>query len=242
MRKNTFIDGDSVEELEQQIRDLNSKTLDVDSYKVYLYYKNNLNQMLQGFYQQEIFREMRMASYSGGQKSDAKFLKEFEKTFGPPSETAVFVGDWSSNGGIFGTVRGIGVRNVLRAGGYRVSLVKEAGTSQKCCKCGNWDKKGVCSMIGSDVGRCKRFRYYKIKKPGEEEKTCLRWGLVMCQACSTPFNRDVNAASNMWRIVYGHIRGEGRPLYLMFREQREREIDRRNLLPPTPSLLQLRYI
>jgi transposase len=42
----------------------------------------------------------------------------------------------------------------------------------------------------------------------------LRHGLVSCETCSRLWNRDTNAASNIWKIAVRAIRGEARPRYL----------------------------
>ena len=42
----------------------------------------------------------------------------------------------------------------------------------------------------------------------------LRHGLVKCKTCSRLWNRDTNAASNIWKIAMSAIRGEERPEYL----------------------------
>jgi hypothetical protein len=39
-------------------------------------------------------------------------------------------------------------------------------------------------------------------------------GLVQCTKCDTRWNRDVNAARNIWRLAYCAIRGDCVPQYL----------------------------
>jgi transposase len=42
----------------------------------------------------------------------------------------------------------------------------------------------------------------------------LRHGLVKCRTCSRLWNRDTNAASNIWKVAMSAIRREERPEYL----------------------------
>ena len=77
-------------------------------------------------------------------------------------------------------------------------LVDEFRTSCRCGACG---------------GECKRFRECKNPRPYRSGRI-LRHGLVKCTTCSRLWNRDTNAASNIWKISMSAINGEERPEYL----------------------------
>ena len=77
-------------------------------------------------------------------------------------------------------------------------LVDEFRTSCRCSACG---------------GECKTFRVCENPRP-YRTGSVLRHGLVKCKSCSRLWNRDTNAASNIWKIAVSAIRGEERPDYL----------------------------
>jgi transposase len=79
-----------------------------------------------------------------------------------------------------------------------VYLVDEFRTSCRCSACG---------------GECKTFRVCENPRP-YRTGSVLRHGLVKCNTCSRLWNRDTNAASNIWKIAVRAIRGEARPDYL----------------------------
>ena len=100
-------------------------------------------------------------------------------------------------------VKGKGFRTLFRKAGYGVYLVDEFRTSCRCSACG---------------GECKTFRVCENPRPYRTgsvlRHSVLRHGLVSCVTCSRLWNRDTNAASNIWKIAKSAIRGEARPDYL----------------------------
>jgi transposase len=81
-----------------------------------------------------------------------------------------------------------------------VYLVDEFRTNCSCSAC---DEHGVCSTF-RECDNPKPFRHNSI----------LRRGLVKCSTCQRLWNRDVNAASNIWKIAKNAIGGLARPVYL----------------------------
>ena len=94
--------------------------------------------------------------------------------------------------------KGIGFRKTLRRAGYRVFLVDEFRTSARCSKCG---------------GECEKFRRVRNPKPSKENFIICH-GLVKCKECHVLWNRDVNAASNIYKIAKNALNGLERPAYL----------------------------
>jgi hypothetical protein len=88
-----------------------------------------------------------------------------------------------------------GFRTLFRKAGYGVYLVDEFRTSCRCSACS---------------GECKTFRWCENPRPFRTGSV-LRHGLVKCKTCSRLWNRDTNAASNIWKIAVSAIRGESRP-------------------------------
>jgi transposase len=80
--------------------------------------------------------------------------------------------------------------------------VDEFRTSSRCSKC------------ESDEGVCETFRECNNPRPGKEGNKILRHGLVKCKSCSGLWNRDMNAARNIYNVVKNEINRVGRPSYL----------------------------
>ena len=95
--------------------------------------------------------------------------------------------------------KGKGFRTLLRKNGYKVYLVNEFRTSCKCSGCNGGD--------------CKKFMKMKNPKP-YKDNLILVHGLLKCQSCNTMWNRDVNGASNIYKIAYNAIHKKERPSYL----------------------------
>jgi hypothetical protein len=84
----------------------------------------------------------------------------------------------------------------------RVFLVDEFRTSCRCSKC------------ESDEGVWETFLKCNNPRPGKEANMILRHGLVKCKSCSGLWNRDMNAARNIYKVVKNEINRVGRPVYL----------------------------
>jgi len=97
-----------------------------------------------------------------------------------------------------GPVKGKGFRKLFRKAGFTVFLVDEYRTSCRCSVCG---------------GETKRFRICENPRPFRSG-SIVRHGLVKCNTCNRLWNRDTNAASNIWKAATSALRGEGRPEYL----------------------------
>ena len=107
-------------------------------------------------------------------------------------------------------------RNKLfRQNNYKVFLVDEFKTS---C---------MCSICKEETGRCEKFQIRENPKPYKSGNILVH-GLIKCQTCLGAWNRDVNGATNIYRIAKNSINrlpgkpGE-RPKYLC-RENKEENI------------------
>ena len=134
------------------------------------------------------------------QITEARLLARFNKLFGGPDETIITIGDFEQrkHRKYKEPVKGKGFRTLFRKAGYGVYLVDEFRTSCRCSACS---------------GECKTFRWCENPRPFRTGSV-LRHGLVKCTTCSRLWNRDTNAASNIWKIAVSAIRGEERPDYL----------------------------
>src|SRR5581483_8391632 len=72
--KNTLINGRTVQELESQLSQYNSKTCDYVQFIEYLRHKNQLNQILSDFYSQTLFRKLKWNLFINRQKSESQMI------------------------------------------------------------------------------------------------------------------------------------------------------------------------
>ena len=170
----------------------NSKTSNFHHFLTYLRFKNRLNFHLRPFYQQNSFRRQRLAQYSKGQQANMKLLKEFKMKFheqAEPDAVVIAIGNWEQKIHRFHEpTKGKGMRKVFEKAGYNVYLIDEFRTSKQCSSCSNVD------------AQCEKFRQVENPRPWRDGKI-LCHGLVRCTTCWTMWNRDVNAAINIWKIA-----------------------------------------
>jgi len=199
-RKQDRVDGKRVVEWEAELSAFNRKTTDFTKFKAYIQKKNELNARLAPFYGEYIFRKLKLGGYMRRQITEARLLARFKKLFGGPEETIVAIGDFEQrkHRKYKEPVKGKGFRTLFRKAGYGVYLVDEFRTSCRCSACS---------------GECETFRLCENPRPFRTGSV-LRHGLVKCKTCSRLWNRDTNAASNIWKIATSAIRGESRPDYL----------------------------
>ena len=105
-------------------------------------------------------------------------------------------------------IKGKGIRNIFRDNGYKLYLVDEFRTS---C---------MCSICKTEIGRCEKFQIRENPKP-YKSGNILCHGLLTCKKCSGVWNRDVNSATNIYRIAKNAINKLERPKYLC-REKEEK--------------------
>ncbi|CAM6054141.1 unnamed protein product [Sphagnum tenellum] len=74
----------------------NSRTLDFETFKAYIQKKNEINMKLTPFYEQRIFRKLRLGSFMMRQQTEAKMLNRFEQMFGSPEDTIIGFGDFEA--------------------------------------------------------------------------------------------------------------------------------------------------
>jgi hypothetical protein len=195
-RKKELVDGKRVVEGEAE-SSYNRKTMDFVKFKTFIQKKNELNARLAPFYNEYIFRKLKLGSYMRRQITEARLLARFKKLFGGPEGTIIAIGDFEQrkHRKYKEPIKGKGFRTLFRKVGYSVYLVDEFRTSCRCSAC---------------EGECKTFRECKNPRP-YRSGSILRHGLVKCKTCSRLWNRDTNDASNIWKITVSAIRKEELP-------------------------------
>ena len=184
----------NITEKETQLSFQNSKTVNIEKFKVYLVEKHKLNQETQEFYQREVWRKMKFRAYSYSKKSIDMFLNRIKETFG--DNILIGYGNWSRSTQMkhFMPTMNKGLRKLIHKK-YDTITINECNTSKKCCGC----HQDLC--------------YYKTK----ENKEVFR--LLVCSKCVSCVNkytvfrtRDVNSAVNIRNITRCWVEKQSRPL------------------------------
>lgn len=136
-------------------------------------------------------------------------INKFKKIFGKPNDVVICAGDFEQKQHMKykEPVRGKGIRKIFRDNAYKLYLVDEFRTSRMCSKC----KK--------EEGKCDTFKKRKNPKPYKNGNILVH-GLVKCKICLGVWNRDVNSATNIYRIAKNAINGFERPKYLSREKKR----------------------
>ena len=187
-----------------ELSKLNRKTLNIKKFKEYIKEKSKMNTMIQPFYERYIFRKLEINRYINIKKHEQKLINRFKEVYGDEKEVIICAGDFEQKKHMKykEPVKGKGMRKLFRDNGYKVYLVDECRTSCMCSKCENED------------GRCEKFIWRKNPKFWKEGNALVH-GAVRCKNCKAVWNRDVNAATNIYRIVKKAIHRLSRPDYLI---------------------------
>jgi hypothetical protein len=199
--KQEKINGKTIIEWETELSKFNRKSLNIPKFKEYIKKKSEINGMLFTFYEKYIFRKLRLQSYRNIKKSEQKMLNNFKRIFGNGEEVIVCFGDYEQKQQMKykEPTKGKGMRTLFRKAGFQTYLVDEYRTSCRCSKC----EVGVCvkNMIG------------KNPKPYRSGNVLIH-GLICCKNGCGYWNRDVNGATNIYKIAYNAIHNKERPNYL----------------------------
>jgi hypothetical protein len=210
--KKEKIDGKTIIEYETELSKLNRKTLIIKDFKEYIKKKSEINNKLYKFYEKYIFRKLKLNGYINRKKNEQKLMNNFKKIFGNPEETIVIFGDFEQKQHMKykEPIKGKGMRTLFRQNNYKTYLVDEFRTS---C---------MCSICKKETGRCEKFQIRENPKPYKSGNILVH-GLIKCKTCLGVWNRDVNGATNIYRIAKNAINGLERPKYLC-REKKDENI------------------
>jgi hypothetical protein len=158
---------------------------------------------LQPFYEQYIYRKLKLSSFINRQKIESRMLNNFISKYGKPDKTIIGFGDFEQYKHLkfMELVKGKGFPSLFSRACYQMYLVDEFRTSCRCSKCESDE------FISETFRKCKNPRPLK-------ENTILRHGLVKCTTCSGLWNRNMNASRNIYNIVTNDVDRMGRPVYL----------------------------
>jgi len=199
--KEEKINGKTIIEWETEISKYNRKTLNITKFKKYIQKKSEINSILFVFYEKYIFRKLRLQSYRNTKRSEQKMLNNFKRIFGNEKEVVVCFGDYEQKYQMKykEATKGKGIRTLFRKAGFQTYLVNEFRTSYMCSKC--------------EVGICKKNMVRENPKPYRSGNVLIH-GLICCKNGCGYWNRDVNGATNIYKIAYNAINNKERPNYL----------------------------
>jgi hypothetical protein len=199
--KKERINGKTIIEWETELSKLNRKSLNISKFKEYIQKKSEINNTLYNFYETYIFRKLRLQSYRNTKKSEQKMINQFKKIFGNENDVVVCFGDYEQRQHMKfkEATKGKGMRTLFRKAGFQTYLVDEFRTSCMCSKC--------------EIGICKKTMVRKNPKPYRTGNIIVH-GLICCKNGCGYWNRDVNGATNIYKIAYNTINNKARPNYL----------------------------
>ena len=199
--KKEKIQGKTIIEWETELSKLNRKSLNITKFKEYIQKKSEINGLLFGFYETCIFRKLRLQSYRNTKKSEQKMLNNFKRIFGDEKDVVVCFGDYEQKQHMKykEATKGKGMRTLFRKAGFQTYLVDEFRTSCRCSKC--------------EIGICKKTMVRENPKPFRSGNVLVH-GLICCKNGCGYWNRDVNGATNIYKIAYNAINKKERPIYL----------------------------
>ena len=128
-------------------------------------------------------------------------MNKLKSIFGDDKQVVVCFGDWEQKRHmkLKEPTKGKGMRALYRKAGFQSYLVDEYGTSRRRSKC----KGGIC--VNDMV--------MKNPRPWRTGNTLVH-GLICCKNGCGYWSRDVNGATNIYKIAYNAINGKERPNYL----------------------------
>jgi hypothetical protein len=199
--KKEKIHGKTIIEWETEISKFNRKSLNIIKFKEYIQKKSEINSILFIFYKKYIFRKLRLQNYRNTKRSEQKMLNNFKRIFGNEKDIVVCFGDYEQKKQMKykEATKGKGMRTLFRKAGFQIYLVDEFRTSCMCSNC--------------EIGICKKIMVRKNPKPYKSGNVLIH-GLICCKNGCGYWNRDVNGATNIYKIAYNAINNKERPNYL----------------------------
>ena len=210
------ISGLDIQVEETNLSTENSKSVYYRDYKRYFKKKLNYIVKVKEFYSDYFFKKLKLQVYQNTRKSEAKMINNFKRIYGPPENVLICIGDYEQRKHMKYRPPsiGAGIRKIFRRHHFMIFLIDEFRTSMWCSHCGCENEK---------------FMYHRNKKhrPKREDVEAgyrkpfhmrvLSHGLLRCknvQGCGLKWNRDVNAAKNIFHLAELIVQGEERVQHL----------------------------
>ena len=84
-----------ITEVENKLKDLNSKTCNIEKFRNYIEEKNKINSEVMSLYEDEKFRRYKFYAYINKKREDDNMLNIIENKYGKDKKIQIIIGDWS---------------------------------------------------------------------------------------------------------------------------------------------------
>ena len=193
-----------ITEIEKQLCDLNTKTVDIQEFKDYIGIRTQINKALLELYTDPKFRQYRWYGYLERRRSSDNMINMVKKTFG--SDVIVFYGDWSRRSQMksFAPTPNKTIKRAFKEN-FKVYDLDEYRTSKLYWKTG---EEGSNLKLKDTDGKTRKKHAIKTFKM-HNRMACI--------------NRDRNACLNMRKLVLHYLKtGTWMPSYT---RQKTRDIN-----------------
>jgi hypothetical protein len=184
----------NISEIENELKNYNSKTCNLEKFKTYILNKNRINKILFEEYNKEIFRKYKWYGYINRKKADISLIREIKKEFGKKS--ILLYGDWSMKGNC----------NKGNVSTPNMRLKRLIGTQMKTY---NLDEYNTSKLNYKTEEKCENL--YQPDKKGIIRKIHSVLTYQMENKQIGCINRDKNAVYNMEKIVNYYLLYKKRP-------------------------------
>lgn len=212
-----------ISKIENELSEYNSKTCDLEKFKLFITKKLKINSKLETLYKDTKFRQYKFYSYINKKRSESKLLHTLKKKFG--EDTIVIMGDWSIGKQMrnYISTPNLGLKRKINEK-FKVYSIDEYNTScinyrteenVENLKVRDWYEKKILKKYKNEIN--------KIEKITEEEKSIILTNknktrelhhvltFKMENNRKGCINRDRNACLNMKKIYKYYIETGERP-------------------------------
>jgi hypothetical protein len=190
----------NIKQIEEPLNQTCSMSCNYDKFIDYLKIRNRINQELQKYYEQELFRKLRWRSHTYTQKSESILINKIKRTFG--KKIVIGFGSYQQTQQMKNCMPtpNKSLKDLL-AKHFKLCIVDEFKTSKMCSFC----------LEGETC-------YYKQRenpRPFREGLVNIH-GLLTCTKCSKSshshlMNRDLNGSRNILYLMKEWIQNRQRP-------------------------------
>jgi len=196
----------NIQSMERCLNAYNSKTMDYDYFKEFLYLKNQVTAITLTHYLKAVYRKMGLRHYIYTKVSEARLVRNIKATFG--SDIVILYGNWSRSTHMKynAPVPGKGLRDLL-AKYFTVIITDEFRSSS------------ICYYSQDQVANRKFERQGAKKKKTKTNKKKIHRCLVCEECCSSKnggkvprfMNRDIMGALNILMLGQCDLKNKERP-------------------------------
>ena len=212
-RMDKFKNNENITEIEKELTNYNSKSVNLKKFSDYVLNKNKINKLLFVKYNNEIFRKYKWYSHLEKKKCESKLIKDIKKSYG--EDTILIFGD-------------AGMKGNCKKGNISTPNVRLKTILKEKFKMYNIDEYKTSKLHHKTEEECKNLKLKDVK--GVKRKIHAVLTFKMENNRIGCINRDENAVRNMIKIVNSQITKKERPIN--FRRETQKA-----LIPQTNTTL-----